>query len=90
VNDADPFLVVLGLFRALEAAETLPDPLVDELLEAAMAELDEQRLLSGWALVAALLRQHLLAHARRLGCDCGSLDWLETVQLHHFGQEAHG
>jgi hypothetical protein len=53
-----------------------------------MAELDEQGLLSGWALVAALLRHHLLQHARQLGCDCGSLAWLETVQLHHFGQEA--
>jgi hypothetical protein len=45
-------------------------------------------LLSGWALVAALLRHHLLEHARQLGCDCGSLEWLGTVQLHLSGQEA--
>jgi hypothetical protein len=86
VSDADPFLITWGLFRALERAETLPDPTVDALLDAAMAELDEQRLLSGWALVSALLRHHLLEHARQLGCHCGSLEWLETVQLHHFGQ----
>jgi hypothetical protein len=87
VSDADPFLVAWGLFRRLETVETLPDSVLDELLDAAEAEIGIDGLLSGWALVAALLRHHLLEHARELGCDCGSLGWLETVQLHHFGQE---
>jgi hypothetical protein len=36
---------------------------------------------SGWALVAARLRQALLEHARELGCDCGSPEWLRSEQL---------
>jgi hypothetical protein len=84
---ADPFLVVLGLFRALEAAgDDLPDPAVDALYEAALAELDGQEFDSGWALVAARLRQVILDHAETLGCDCGSLDWLEREQLHYAGR----
>ena len=80
---ADPLLVAWWLFRALEAAESLPDPTVDELLDAAEDEIGTVGLLSGWALVATLLRFHLIEHARQLGCDCGSLAWLETIQLHH-------
>ena len=81
---ADPFLIVLGLFRALETAgEELPDPAVDGLYEGALAELDGQELDSGWALVAARLRQVILDHASKLGCDCGSLAWLEREQLHY-------
>jgi hypothetical protein len=89
VSDADPFLVTWGLFRALEAAETLPDPTVDELLEAAEDEIGTDGLLSGWALVAALLRHHLLRHADQLGCDCGSPEWLEREQLHLASRESH-
>jgi hypothetical protein len=84
VGDADPFLVVLGLFRALEAAgDDLPDPVVTDLYEAALAELGGQEMDSGWALVAARLRQALLEHADRVGCSCGSLEWLEAEQLHY-------
>jgi hypothetical protein len=83
VSEADPFLVTWGLFRALEAAETLPDPTVDSLLEAAEAEIGTEGLLSGWALLAALLGDQLLRHSQQLGCDCGSLAWLERSQLHH-------
>jgi hypothetical protein len=53
------------------------------LYEAALAELDGQDFDSGWALVAARLRQALLDHASRIGCDCGSLEWLEREQLHY-------
>jgi hypothetical protein len=84
MTDADPFLTVLGLFRALEAAgDDLPDPTVDGLLEGALAELDGQDMDSGWALVAARLRQVLVEHAETLGCDCGNLAWLEREQLHY-------
>jgi hypothetical protein len=84
---ADPLLVTWGLFRALEAAEDLPDPVVDELLEAAEDEIGTDGLLSGWALVAAVLRMALLEHAETLGCECGSLRWLEQAQLRHAAQE---
>jgi hypothetical protein len=87
VTDADPFLTTWGLFRALEAAKTLPDPTVDSLFEAAEAEIGTDGLLSGWALVAALLRVELLRHSEQLDCDCGSLEWLAQAQLHHYDQE---
>ena len=88
---ADPFLVVLGLFRALETAgQELPDPVVDSLYTSAIAELDGQDLDSGWALVAARLRQVILDHAQELGCDCGSLAWLEREQLHYAEQLPQG
>ena len=83
---ADPFLTTWGLFRALETAcegTGLPDPTVDDLYEAAIAELDGEGLDSGWHLVASRLRQALVEHARELGCDCGSLAWLERSHLHH-------
>jgi hypothetical protein len=53
VDDADPFLTVWGLFRALEAAcegTGLPDPTVDGLYDAALGELDGQGLDVGWHL----------------------------------------
>jgi hypothetical protein len=75
--------VTHGLFRALERAEELLDPTVDELLEAAEVEIGTDGLLSGWALVAALLRDQLLQHSQQLGCHCGSLAWLEREQFHH-------
>jgi hypothetical protein len=85
-GDPDEFLVVLGLFRALEAAcdgPGLPDPTVDDLYESVIAELDGGQLDRGWHLVAARLRAALLEHAAELGCDCGSLAWLEKEQLYH-------
>jgi hypothetical protein len=87
VGDADPFLIALGLFRALEAAPDLPDPTVDDLLDQAEDEIGTDGLLSGWALVAGRLRDVLVVHAREVGCDCGSLEWLEQEQLHYAAQE---
>jgi hypothetical protein len=79
---ADPFLAVWGLFRALEAAgEELPDPLVADLYEDAIKALGPAGLDSGWALVAARLRQALVEHAQELDCDCGSAAWMEREQF---------
>jgi hypothetical protein len=89
-DEPDPFLVTLGLFRALEAAcdgKGLPDPVVDDLLEAAIDEIGGEGLDAGWHLVAARLRQALLDHASEVGCDCGSLAWLEREQLGRAAQE---
>jgi hypothetical protein len=88
VTDADPFLVTWGLFRALETADdALPDPVVDDLYADAIEQIGGDGLDSGWALVAARLRQALLDHAETLGCDCGSLAWLEREQLHYAERE---
>lgn len=54
---------------------------MDDLYEDALTEIGGEELDSGWALVAARLRQALLEHASELGCDCGSLAWLEREQL---------
>jgi hypothetical protein len=62
---------------------------VDGLLEAAEAEIGTDGLLSGWALVAALLRKLLVDHADQVGCDCGSAEWLEETQLHYAGLPDH-
>jgi hypothetical protein len=59
----DPIAVVWGLFVMLEKAEGLPDPEVDAFVEAAEAEIGTDGLLSGWAIVAALLRKRLIEHA---------------------------
>jgi hypothetical protein len=90
MSDTD-FLVVLGLFRALETAcegTGLPDPVVDDLYEDAIKQIGGEGLDSGWALVAARLRQALLEHAAEVGCDCGSLAWLEREQLHYAKEES--
>jgi len=85
VTDTDPVAVVWGLFALLETVaeqdKDLPDPQVDAFLEAAEAEVGTDGLLSGWAIVAAILRKHL-DHAETLGCDCGSPEWLAREQFH--------
>jgi len=86
MSEADPFLVTWGLFRALETAcegKGLPDPTVDDLYEQALDEIGGDGLDRGWHLVATLLRQVILEHAAAVGCDCGSLEWLEREQFHH-------
>ena len=50
-------------------------------VEAAEAEIGVEGLLSGWAIVAALLRERLVEHAETLNCDCGSAEWLRSEQL---------
>jgi hypothetical protein len=81
--DPDEFLIAWGLFRKLEAAEQLPDPEVDRFVEAALDQVGEDGLLSGWGIVASILCQYLREHAAALGCDCGSLEWMEKVGLHY-------
>ena len=52
---ATPF--VWALFTRIERVEDLPDPEVDASFEAAEAQIGVDGLLSGWGLVAALLRE---------------------------------
>ena len=85
MSDPDPTAVVWGLFVLLETTaeqdKDLPDPEVDAFLEAAEAEIGPDGLMSGWAIVAAILRKHLIDHAETLGCECGSAEWLNSEQL---------
>jgi hypothetical protein len=85
VTDTDPTAMTWGLFVLLETTaeqdKDLPDPEVDAFLEAAESEIGVDGLLSGWAIVSAILRKHLIDHANTLGCDCGSHEWLNSEQL---------
>ena len=67
-TDTDSTAVVWGLFvlleRTAEQDKDLPDPEVDAFLEAAESEVGPDGLLSGWAIVAAFLRKHLIDHPR--------------------------
>ena len=85
MTDTDSTAIVWGLFvlleRIAESDKDLPDPEVDAFLDAAEAEVGTDGLLSGWAIVAALLRQRLIEHAEQVGCDCGSAEWLNSEQL---------
>jgi len=77
----DPTAIVWGLFTKLEAARDLPDREVDAFYEAAVSEIGTDGLLSGWAIVAAVLRKRLIEHSETLGCDCGGAAWLQREQL---------
>ena len=63
----------------LEIAENLPDPEVDALYVAAEDKIGIDELLSGWAMVAALLRKQLIRNASV--CGCGPAKWLNFEQL---------
>jgi hypothetical protein len=80
-SDPSELPITWGLFIKLETAPMgeLEDAWAFE--EAAEAEIGVDGLLRGWALVAAVLRKHLQDHAEKMGCDCGSEDWLQREQI---------
>lgn len=61
-------------FAMFKAQETDDMEAADELWRG--FEGPDAELVLGMTLVAAVLRKHLLDHAERLGCNCGSDDWL--------------
>jgi hypothetical protein len=69
----DAYRVAFSLFVGLERGEGV----LEDFLEA----YDTHELLLGMGIVAAVLRHRLREHADRLGCDCGSDDWLECERL---------
>jgi hypothetical protein len=83
--DIDPVAIVWGLFvhleRTAEQDKDFPDSEVDAFFEGAESEIGTDGLLSGWAIVAALLRKRLIEHAEQVGCDCGSDEWLTREQF---------
>jgi hypothetical protein len=95
-SDPAELPIVWGLFRALETAcegDGLPDSTVASLGEAAEAQLGVDGLLRGWALTAAVLRARLQEHAARVGCSCGSDEWLLREQIYNAewaAGESHG
>ena len=68
------FRAALSLFIALEQEDNVT-------IRAIVDEYHEHDLLHGWDIVARRLRQDLEHHAQALGCDCGSLEWLERLRL---------
>ncbi len=74
------FRIAWSLFVAIETAN---QPVID----AIMADTDDDVLLTGWHVVAARLRRALREHAEHVGCDCGSDAWLEEERLHNAARE---
>jgi hypothetical protein len=64
------------LFTALETENW-------ELSEDIRDEYPTLDLLHGMGVVAAYLRGQLRHHAKHLGCDCGSAEWLTEVAMSH-------
>jgi hypothetical protein len=82
-SDPAELPITWGLFVKLEMA---PDGELEDVWEYhADAEdaIGEDGLLRGWALVATVLRRYLQDHAAKLGCDCGSDEWLEREQVYN-------
>jgi hypothetical protein len=74
------YRAALSYFRAVET-----DPMTDEADRLAgdlLEEWCEEEIMTGLALVAAFLRDALRGHAERLGCTCGSVEWLDEAIAH--------
>jgi hypothetical protein len=71
------YSAALAYFRAVET-----DPMTDEQNKLAgdlVEEYGEEEIMAGLALVAAFIRDALRHHGERLGCDCGSAEWLDRA-----------
>ena len=71
------YRAALSFFRAVEHT-----PMDDEHNDVADMLVDEygpDEILRGLALVAAVMRNELLHHGARFGCDCGSNAWLDRL-----------
>jgi hypothetical protein len=77
--DKAAFRITWSLFTAIERSD-------QETIEAIWQETDDDTLLHGWHCVAKRLRQALQQHAERVGCDCGSDEWLE-LERHHIAAD---
>jgi hypothetical protein len=64
-----------SLFIAIEHGD-------QETIDAIVDEYDNATLLEGWHVVAARLRLALREHGERLGCTCGSDEWLESERFY--------
>jgi hypothetical protein len=81
------FMAAWAFFRAVEHVPMDDDH--NDLAQALVDEFGEDDILRGLALVAAVLRDGLITHARRLGCSCGSDAWLERMQFENASKD-HG
>ena len=76
MNDAE-FAIAWSVLLKLETeAEDAA-----EFYDAVEKMLGPEGLIRGLALCTAVMREHLREHAARLGCDCGSDEWLRREQL---------
>ena len=70
----DAFRITWALVDAIERED-------DEARLAIVTACDDWVLMTGWHVVAKRLRDVLEHHAQHPGCDCGSLEWLESERL---------
>jgi hypothetical protein len=80
-SDPAELPITWGLFTNLEMAPEGELEDAWEFARAADGEIGMDGLHRGWHLVAALLRKYLQDHAAKLGCDCGSEEWLRREQV---------
>jgi len=74
------YRAALSYFRAVET-----DPMIEEANSLAgdlVEEWGEEEIMTGLALVASFMRDALRHHAKDLGCDCGSDEWLDRAIAH--------
>jgi hypothetical protein len=74
----DPgYAAALAYFRAVE--HTPMDDAHNQLAGDLVEEFGEEEIMAGLALVASFIRDALRTHAERLGCSCGSSEWLDRA-----------
>jgi hypothetical protein len=81
------YRAALSYFRAVETS-----PMTDEANALAgdlVEEFGEEELMAGLALVASFMRDALRTHAERLGCDCGSDQWIDKVVFANAALDGH-
>jgi hypothetical protein len=71
------YSAALSYFRAVE--HTPMDDQHNEIAGMLVEEYGEEEIMAGLALVAAFIRDALRHHGERLGCDCGSAEWLDRA-----------
>jgi hypothetical protein len=82
-SDPAELPITWGLFVKLQMA---PEGELEDVWDyntAAEAEIGVDGLMRGWDLVACVLLKYLRDHAAKLGCDCGSDEWLQREQVYN-------
>jgi hypothetical protein len=70
-----------ALLRATYVNDPSDEAAYDAAFEALVEPFTDEELEEGWSLVAGWLLAELKAHGERLGCGCGSAEWLDRVIL---------
>ena len=84
-RDCEPIRLGLALLRATYVNDPTDVAAYDAAYEALVARFTDEDIEEGWSLVAGLLLEELKTHGERLGCGCGSPEWLDRVILREAG-----